>query len=67
MKKENKLKIFLVDDDALYLKALEIEFNKHSEYTIETYATGELCLQNLHHNPDFIILDYFLDGIKRMP
>jgi two-component system OmpR family response regulator len=65
MKKDNKVKLFLVDDDALYLKSLEIEFLKHGEFIIETYATGELCLQNLHHNPDFIILDYFLDGIEK--
>jgi two-component system OmpR family response regulator len=63
VKDENKIKIFLVDDDALYLKALEIELLEHADFSIETYATGELCVKNLAVNPDIIILDYHLDGI----
>lgn len=65
MKDENKIKIFLVDDDALYLKSLEIEFLEHADFIIETYATGEHCLNNLSRNPDIIILDYHLDGIDK--
>lgn len=65
MKNENKIKLFLVDDDALYLKSLEIEFLEHADFTIETYATGELCMSNLSRNPDVIVLDYHLDGIDR--
>lgn len=61
----NTIKLFLVDDDALYLKSLEIEFLEHADFTIETYATGELCLEHLSHNPDVIILDYQLDGVER--
>jgi two-component system OmpR family response regulator len=63
VKDENKIKIFLVDDDALYLKSLEIEFLEHADFVIETYATGELCIANLSRNPDIIVLDYHLDGI----
>jgi DNA-binding NtrC family response regulator len=65
MKNENKINIFLVDDDALFLKKLEIEFLQHGDFTIDTFATGELCLQHLEHNPDVIILDYYLDGIDK--
>ncbi len=65
MKNENKIKLFLVDDDALFLKSLEIEFLEHADFTIETFATGELCMENLSHNPDVIILDYHLDGIDK--
>lgn len=65
MKDENKIKLFLVDDDALFLKSLEIEFLEHADFTIETYSTGELCLKNLSHSPDVIILDYHLDGIDK--
>ncbi|MFH2143265.1 MAG: response regulator [Bacteroidota bacterium] len=60
-----KIKLFLVDDDALFLKSLEIEFLQHADFIIETYATGELCIENLLHTPDVIILDYFLDGIVK--
>ena len=61
----NKIKIFLVDDDALFLKSLEIEFLQHADFIIETFPTGELCIENLSHDPDVIILDYFLNGIYK--
>jgi two-component system OmpR family response regulator len=63
MNNDNKVKIFLVDDDALFLKSLEIEFLENADFIVETYATGELCIANLSHNPDVVILDYQLDGI----
>ena len=65
MKNENKMHLFLVDDDALFLKSLEIEFHHHTDFTVETFATGELCVENLSHNPDVIILDYHLNGIDK--
>ncbi len=60
-----KIKLFLVDDDAVFLKSLEIEFLQHADFIVETYSTGELCMDNLSHNPDVIILDYHLDGIDK--
>ena len=65
MSNENKIKLFMVDDDAVYLKLLEIEFLQHSNFEIETFGTGELCMENISHNPDVIILDYHLDGINK--
>ena len=65
MEAKNKIKIFLVDDDALFLKSLEIEFLQHADFDIKTFITGELCVQNLTYNPDVIILDYHLDGIDK--
>lgn len=64
MNKE-RIKLFLVDDDAVFLKLLEIEFLQHADFAIETYPTGELCVENLSHDPDVIILDYYLDGIEK--
>jgi two-component system, OmpR family, response regulator len=61
--KDEKIKLFLVDDDALFLKSLEIEFLQQDGFIVKTFATGELCISNLSHNPDIIILDYHLDGI----
>ena len=61
----NKIKLFLVDDDALFLKSLEIQFLQHADFEIETFATGELCLLGLSNTPDVIILDYHLDGIDK--
>ncbi len=63
MSVENKIKVFLVDDDAVFLKSLEIDFLQSADFIVETYPTGELCIENLSHCPDVIILDYHLDGI----
>ena len=65
MNDKTKIKLFLVDDDALFLKSLEIEFLDHADFIIETFPTGELCLSNLDHNPDVIILDYYLDSVDK--
>ena len=65
MTNDNKIKIFLVDDDALFLKSLEIDFLQLDDFSIETFKTGELCIENLSNNPEVIILDYHLDGINK--
>ena len=65
MKKEKKLKIFLVDDDPLYLKSLEIDFIQAGNYDFEMFTTGELCIENLYKKPDIVVLDYHLDSINK--
>ncbi|HYM92654.1 MAG TPA: response regulator [Chitinophagaceae bacterium] len=65
MENGNKIKLFLVDDDAVFLKALEIDFLHHTDFTLETFASGELCVENLSKKPDVIILDYHLDGVDK--
>jgi two-component system, OmpR family, response regulator len=65
MNNTSKIKLFLVDDDAIFLKLLQIEFLQSADFVIETFATGELCVANLAKNPDIIILDYHLDGIEK--
>lgn len=65
MNNEDTIKIFLVDDDALFLKSLEIEFLRFADFTVDTFATGEHCIESLSQNPDVIILDYMLDGIEK--
>ena len=65
MKLENKIKIFLVDDDVVFLKSLELEFLESGNFDIETYVSGEGCVANLSNRPDLIILDYLLDGTDK--
>lgn len=65
MKTENKISLFLVDDDAVFLKLLEIELLQHADFAITTFSTGEACIEQLSQNPDVIILDYHLDGIDK--
>lgn len=65
MKNKRLVKLFLVDDDAVFLKLLEIEFMQYDNLEVRTFATGELVLKSLSDSPDMIILDYHLDGIER--
>jgi CheY-like chemotaxis protein len=53
-----------VDDDAVFLKSLEIEFLHHTDFIVETYAVRALYSQS-RKKPDVIILDYHLDGIDK--
>ncbi len=65
MSSKNRIHIFLVDDDAVYLKSMEIEFLEHCDFMVHTFNSGELCIENLNIKPDVIILDYHLDGINK--
>jgi two-component system OmpR family response regulator len=65
MTNEKKILIFLVDDDALFLKSLEIDFTQSSESSFKTFATGELCMENISQNPDIVILDYYLNSVEK--
>ncbi len=62
---ENRIKLFLVDDDILFLKSLEIDFIQNTESEIQTFVSGELCMENISQNPDVIILDYHLNSIDK--
>jgi DNA-binding NarL/FixJ family response regulator len=65
MTEDKKILLFLVDDDPLFLKELEIEFSQNTGSAIRTFSTGELCLKELSLNPDIIILDYHLDDVEK--
>jgi two-component system, OmpR family, response regulator len=65
MMNEEKILLFLVDDDALFLRSLEIDFAQSTTSDIKTFANGEQCIENLSQNPDIIILDYYLNGIDK--
>jgi two-component system, OmpR family, response regulator len=65
MSPDKKIKLFLVDDDVVFLKSLEIEFLEHGEFNIKTFESGELCLASMSEKPDVVILDYLLDGTNK--
>jgi len=65
MKIQDKVKIFLVDDDSLFLKLLSLEFIEKGNFEVHTFASGELCLANLSDTPDIIVLDYHLNGVDK--
>ncbi len=63
MNSERKILLFLVDDDPLFLKSLEIEFKQNTGSALNTFATGEQCLKAISQNPDVIVLDYNLNSV----
>lgn len=55
--------LFIVDDDALYVKALEHSIKDKIPFVkIKTFSTGEACLQQIKLKPDVVILDYYLNS-----
>ncbi len=63
MSTQPPIKLFLVDDDAVFLRLLAIEFQQTGNFEVQTFPTGESCLEHLSDKPDVIVLDYHLDGI----
>lgn len=61
-----KIKLYLVDDDAVFLKSLEIDFMNNPLFEIHCFPTGEDCLAAMGGLPDIVILDYLLDGMNPM-
>ena len=61
MKTEKKAKVFLVDDDSIFLKVLETQFQEKTKHEVKTFSNGEDCLKNLEEKPDIIFLDYYLN------
>ncbi len=61
----DKVKLFLVDDDVDFLKLLKIQLLQLYDIIIETFPTGELCIDNLSDSPDIIIVDYNLNSIQK--
>ena len=55
--------VFIVEDNVMYAKTLEASIKAHFPQVtnIRLFPVGETCLPELHHNPDLIIMDYFLD------
>jgi len=62
--KEQPHIIFLVDDDQVFLKALELHLKENVKCNIEIhcYSIGEDCLKELHLGPVLIVLDYYLNS-----
>ncbi|MCS7029166.1 MAG: response regulator [Bacteroidia bacterium] len=64
-KHSHTLSFFVVEDNETYIMMLDHQIRKFiSDYHLTPFKTGEECLKNLHLNPDFIILDYYLPGMN---
>lgn len=58
---EKKKLIYIVDDDPFINTLIVKRFNSE-DYVVDSFITGEECLDSLDKNPDLIILDYLFTG-----
>jgi DNA-binding NarL/FixJ family response regulator len=59
----NKL-VFFVDDDKMILNLLEYTFKSREGIQVRTFFSGEECLDNLHLQPDLVVVDHMFIADK---
>ncbi len=58
--------IFIVDDEPLLSEMLtDYLKDQHEGFNIQSFATGEACLQSLDEQPDAVVLDYHLNSKEK--
>ena len=57
----NKHLIFVVEDDNFFLELVTDDLSENEAYIVKGFSTAESCLDELHQNPDVIVLDFYLD------
>ena len=63
---EQPTKVFIVDDEPLLTSMLSDYLSELDDsLRIRSFATGEACLQQLHEQPDLVILDYYLNSREK--
>ena len=55
------MKLFIVDDDAVWTKVLSQQLINKGFQNIETFENGQACLDNLKEEPTVIFLDYQME------
>ena len=58
-------KIFIVDDDEMLTEALSDYLTRKVPHNISIFHTGEDCMLHLSENPDVVILDFYLNTVKK--
>jgi len=58
----DKRYIFLVDDEPIQNEMLKDYLNERFVYEIKTFDNGEEMLQNMHLNPEIVVLDFHLNA-----
>ena len=57
------VRIFVVEDDPLYLKLVRYIAELNPDHVVHTFHDGKSCLDNLHQSPKIVILDYTLPDV----
>lgn len=53
-------KIFIVEDDTLYIKVIKYVLELDPEHEVYVFTTGKECIDHLYLNPIIVTLDYTL-------
>lgn len=62
----NNPTIFIVDDEPLLSEMLtDYLKEQHGGFNIQSFPTGEACLQSLDEQPDAVVLDYHLNSKEK--
>jgi DNA-binding NarL/FixJ family response regulator len=56
--------IFIVEDNEVFSMMLDYKLSQYEPYRFVRFRSGEECLENLHLEPDLVILDYGLPGMN---
>lgn len=54
---------FIVEDDPIYATILASNLKKEDDLELSSYASGEEMLEDLHLNPEIVILDHNLEEL----
>ncbi len=57
-------KIFLVDDDPVFIKILHHSFEAKKVKGVVDFSSGEECLANLNKRPALVLLDFSMKGLN---
>ena len=57
--------IFVVDDDPMMTETMKDYLADNFGHQVSVFPTGEACLAHLDENPDIIILDYYLNSVRK--
>src|SRR5476651_462523 len=61
---DNKLLIFIIEDDAWYGQILQYHLSKNPDYVVKVFMTGKECLDNLYLGPNLITIDFSLPDTR---
>jgi len=62
MASDSKRYLFLVDDEPIQNEMLKDYLNERFLYEIKVFDNGEEAMQNMHLNPEIVVLDYHLSS-----
>lgn len=58
--------VFIVDDEPLLSEMLtDYLKDQYQGFNIQSFPTGEACIQSLHLQPNIVVLDYYLNSKEK--